>query len=52
MMKASSATAKQLVITAHTAEPEKLAKRAVELTKSKGREELSVVMALLAATGS
>jgi hypothetical protein len=35
LRKASPRTAAQLVITAHTAEPEKLAKRAVELTKPK-----------------
>jgi hypothetical protein len=35
LRKASPATAAQLVITAHTAEPKKLAKRAVELTKPK-----------------
>jgi hypothetical protein len=35
LRKASPRTAAQLVITAHTAEPEKLAKRAFELTNPK-----------------
>jgi hypothetical protein len=51
--KASSTTAKQLVVAAHTAEPEKLAKRAVELNTSKtGEAELLVVLALLAGGSS
>jgi hypothetical protein len=47
--KASSTTAKQLVVAAHTAEPEKLAKRAVELNTSKaGEAELLAVLAIMA----
>jgi hypothetical protein len=51
--KASSTTAKRLVIAAHTAEPEKLAKRAVELNTSKaGQAELLVVVLDILAGGS
>jgi hypothetical protein len=51
--KASSETAAQLVIAAHTAEPERLAQRAVELTKAKdANAELMVLLGLLAATSS
>jgi hypothetical protein len=37
LAKASSATSKELVIAAHTAEPEKLAERAIALDKRKAR---------------
>lgn len=51
--KASSTTAKQLAVAAHTAEPEQLAKRAVELNTSKtGEAELLVVLAILAGGSS
>lgn len=48
--KGSSTMAKQLVVAAHTAEPEQLAKRAMELNTPKtGEAELLVVLSLVAA---
>jgi hypothetical protein len=47
LRKASSKTAEQLVIAAHTAEPEKLAKRAVELISADA--DLGALLAGLAA---
>ena len=52
LTKASSPAASKLVIAAHTAEPETLAKRTIELTKSGGASGLtSIVLAVLATTG-
>ena len=51
--KASSTMAKQLAVAAHTAEPEKLAKRALELNTSKtGEAELLVVLSIVAGGSS
>jgi len=52
LSKASSKTAKQLVIAAHTAEPEKLAKRAVELTKGAHAELVGLLTGLAAISNS
>jgi hypothetical protein len=51
LSRASSSTAKALVIAAHTAEPEKLAKRAVALNRSShgAGAELLLIMVILAA---
>jgi hypothetical protein len=48
LTKASSRTARQLVITAHTAEPETLAKRALELKSVDANAEMMTFLALLA----
>jgi hypothetical protein len=53
LKKASSKTAAQLLIAAHTAEPERLAQRAVALTKAKeANAELIVLLGVLAMTSS
>jgi hypothetical protein len=52
LTKASSTVASQLAIAAHTADPERIAKRAIELTKSDGADVLTpIVLAVLATTG-
>ena len=52
LAKASSTAASQLVIAAHTAEPETLAKRAIELTNSDGADLLTpIVLAVIATHG-
>ena len=51
--KGSATMAKRLVVAAHTAEPEQLAKRAVELNTSKtGEAELLDVLAIVAGGSS
>jgi hypothetical protein len=53
LRQASSKTAAQLLIAAHTAEPERLAQRAMELTKAKeAHAELIVLLGVLAMTSS
>src|SRR4051794_14559608 len=52
LTRASSKTAEHLVIAAHTAEPEKLAKRAVELTKGADADVVALLAGLAAISNS